>query len=106
MKFMDTKLFIEKAKKIHGDKYDYTKVEYINSKTHVIIICNKHKEFLQTPDNHLYNKCGCKKCGIIKRSNSNRGNKEEFIEDSNSINEFIATSIIYNQDHFIKHINF
>ena len=60
-----TKIFISKAKKIHGEKYDYSKVEYINAKTKIIIIFKIifkiHAEFSQTPSNHLssYN---CQKC--------------------------------------------
>ena len=41
--------FIQDAIKIHGDVYDYSKVEYINALTKVRIICLKHGEFLQTP---------------------------------------------------------
>lgn len=48
-----TEEFIEKAKKIHGDRYDYSKVMYINYKTEVMIICKIHGPFQQTPDNHL-----------------------------------------------------
>ena len=46
-------IFIEKAKKVHGDKYDYSKVNYINAKTKICIICPVHGEFLQEPNNHL-----------------------------------------------------
>lgn len=53
--------FIEKARRIHGDKYDYSKVEYINAHTKIRIICPIHGEFLQTPDNHLRGK-RCPKC--------------------------------------------
>jgi len=53
--------FIQKAKLIHGDKYDYSKVEYINNHTKVIIICPDHGEFEQQPANHL-NSNGCSKC--------------------------------------------
>ena len=45
--------FIEKAKLVHGDKYDYSKVDYINAKTPIIIICPEHGEFIKTPDKHL-----------------------------------------------------
>ena len=48
--------FIEKAKKVHGDKYDYSKVDYINAHTKVCIICPEHGEFWQTPNNHLQGK--------------------------------------------------
>jgi len=53
--------FVKKAKLIHKDKYDYSKTEYINSLTNIIIICPKHGEFLQLPNSHLMG-CGCKKC--------------------------------------------
>ena len=57
--------FIYKSKKIHGDVYDYSKVEYVNNKTKVCIICHKHKEFWQTPDKHL--QChGCPQCSSSK----------------------------------------
>lgn len=52
--------FIKQASKIHN-KYDYSKFIYINNKTSGIIICPKHGEFLQSPDNHLHGK-GCPKC--------------------------------------------
>ena len=58
---MNTKSFIEKAIKVHGNKYNYGKVEYINSETKVCIICPEHGEFWQTPHNHLNGK-GCCKC--------------------------------------------
>lgn len=54
--------FIEKARRIHGDKYDYSKVEYINAHTKIRIICPIHGEFLQTPNGHIYQKQGCPKC--------------------------------------------
>ena len=54
--------FIEEANKIHGEgTYDYSKVDYKNYKTEVIIICPKHGDFPQTPASHLKG-CGCRKC--------------------------------------------
>lgn len=53
--------FIRKSKNVHGLKYDYSKVEYVNSCTNVCIVCPKHGEFLQTPNHHLIG-CGCPKC--------------------------------------------
>ena len=61
-KKLTTDEFIEKAKKIHGDEYDYSMVNYINYRQKVTIICKKHGEFVQSPENHLYGK-GCPKCG-------------------------------------------
>lgn len=57
----DVSDFIISAKKIHGDKYDYNHVEYVNSKVGVTIICDKHGAFTQTPNNHLRG-AGCRLC--------------------------------------------
>lgn len=59
-------LFIQRAKEIHGDKYDYSKVNYINSYTKVCIICPIHGTFEQDPHTHLKG-CGCSKCGKEKQ---------------------------------------
>ena len=64
MRRLTTKIFVEKAVKIHGNsKFDYSKVNYIGSHTKVEIICNtnNHGSFLQTPTDHLHGN-GCKKC--------------------------------------------
>ena len=53
--------FIKKAREVHGDKYDYSKVVYVNALTPVVIICPKHGEFLQRPSHHTDGR-GCKKC--------------------------------------------
>ncbi len=50
---MTTSEFIQKAQAIHWNKYDYSKVEYVNNKTKVYIICHEHGEFLQVPSSHL-----------------------------------------------------
>lgn len=54
--------FITRSLQTHGDKYDYSKVNYVNAKTKVIIICKKHGEFLQRPDGHYAGKDGCIEC--------------------------------------------
>ena len=59
-KRLTTNNFIEKSVKLHGDKWDYSKVEYINTRNKVIIICKDHGEFLQTPNSHLSGSA-CKK---------------------------------------------
>ena len=51
-KKLTTADFVERAKKSHGDKYDYSKVDYINGTTKVTIICPKHGEFQQAPSLH------------------------------------------------------
>lgn len=55
------KQFIIDANKVHHNRYDYSLVKYINCKTKIIIICPKHKQFLQKPNSHLNNR-GCPRC--------------------------------------------
>jgi very-short-patch-repair endonuclease len=57
----NTEEFIKKSRVIHGVKYDYSKVKYVNCYTKVMIICPIHGEFEQTPNKHLRNH-GCWKC--------------------------------------------
>jgi len=59
---LTTQSFISKSKELHNNKYDYTKVDYKNMKTPVIIICPKHGEFLQVPMTHIGQISGCPKC--------------------------------------------
>jgi hypothetical protein len=78
--YMDTKLFIYKAKKIHRNKYDYSKVKYFNNRIKIKIICPEHNNFEQKPKDHLLGK-GCPKCvGIGKNTN-------DFILESDIIHE-------------------
>jgi hypothetical protein len=64
--------FIRKSKEVHGNLYDYKTTEYKNSKTKVSIVCRKHGEFFQCPNNHLTGygclRCGYEKCNNIKWS--------------------------------------
>ena len=76
--------FIKKASDIHGNLYDYSKVEYKKAIEKVIIICKKHGEFNQTPNGHLDGK-GCRKCSDKKASDRIRSNTEEFIEKAREI---------------------
>lgn len=54
--------FLKKAKEKHGDLYDYSQVNYINARTKVTIICKKHGEFKQIPDNHTSKGKHCRQC--------------------------------------------
>lgn len=60
--------FIEKAKKVHGNLYDYSKVEYTGAHRKVSIICNEHGSFEVTPANHWSNKVGCPNCAKKSKS--------------------------------------
>jgi very-short-patch-repair endonuclease len=77
---LDTLSFIEKAKNIHNDRYNYSKVNYVNANTLITIICKEHGEFNQIPDFHINRKCGCPKC-----SNNLKNDTSGFIEKANKI---------------------
>ena len=76
--------FIERSRKIHGDKYDYSKVRYVNNGTKVCIICPEHGEVYQTPHNHLIGH-GCPKCKNNKISMSETKTTEKYITDARMI---------------------
>jgi uncharacterized protein YbbK (DUF523 family) len=73
--------FIEKAAKVHNFKFDYSKVDYLGSKTKIIIICPEHGEFLTIPNNHL-NGNDCPECGVHSRSLKKTFTTKNFIEFS------------------------
>lgn len=58
-----TEYFINQAKEIHGEKYDYSKFLYEKSQSNSIIICKNHGDFKQLPHNHLLG-VGCPQCGF------------------------------------------
>jgi hypothetical protein len=70
MKKLTTEEFIKRAREVHGDKYDYSKVEYVNAHTKVCIVCSEHGEFWQVPYAHIDQRQGCPKC--VKRYEKSR----------------------------------
>lgn len=68
--------FIKKARKVHGDEYDYSQVDYINSKTKVRIICKTHGNFWQVPSDHTSHKNKCPSCSSTQKTN------KDFIRDA------------------------
>lgn len=88
LKKLTTSEFVSKSRTIHGDKYDYTNVLYINAHTPTSIICHKHGEFFQSPDNHLHGK-GCKKCAIEKQAFHLSHSTQTFIEIAQKIHNSI-----------------
>ncbi len=64
---LNTEEFIKKAREVHGDKYDYSKVEYVNNRIKVCIVCPIHGEFWQRPSHHIEGR-GCSKCGKERTS--------------------------------------
>lgn len=92
MKKLTTDEFIEKAIKIHGDFYDYSEVDYINTRTKVCIICPKHGRFWQTPNSHLSGKAECPIC-----QNHFKVTAQEFIKRAKKIhgNKYIYSNLNY-----------
>lgn len=83
-KRLTTEEFIDKAKKVHGDKYDYSKVEYKKSVEKVIIVCKNHGEFEQTPHVHLRGS-GCYQCSIEKQISLQTKTTKKFIQEAKVI---------------------
>lgn len=81
---LTTEEFIKKAREVHGDKYDYSKVEYVNNQTKVCIICKDHGEFWQAPYTHL-NGHGCPKCAYKGDRQRHIYSQEEIIEKIRSL---------------------
>lgn len=77
--------FIDKSHMIHGDKYVYSKVNYINAKTPVTIICPIHGEFEQSPDDHANGGSGCPVCAQENRIKLRKSNTLEFIKKAKRI---------------------
>lgn len=97
-KSVKTSFFIQKSVKKHGNKFDYSKVNYINSTTKVCIICPEHGEFMQTPSNHLYG-FGCNECAIESRAARRRNTTKNFIDRANLIHNNKYT---YNKSVYVK----
>ncbi len=93
---LTTDEFIKRAREVHGDRYDYSKVRYVDSKTKVCIICKDHGEFLQQPSNHLRG-IRCPWCGIeatrVKRTNS----VDEFLKSAKAIHgdKYDYSKVVY-----------
>ena len=96
MRKSNTKEFVIKSKLIHGNKYDYSKVEYSHNKVKVCITCPEHGEFWQRPHDHLSGN-GCPKC----KGNSIRKHKtktlDQFISQANRIhdNKYDYSNVVY-----------
>ena len=73
--------FVQQAKEIHGDKYDYSLVDYKNNKTKVKIICPIHGIFEQRPD-HFFQGCACPECSNLKLRNERLSSLENFINNA------------------------
>lgn len=97
MRKLTTKEFIEKARAVHGDKYDYSKAEYKNNKQHVCIICPEHGDFWKIPGDHLSKKQGCPKCGAKNGGDVQRKTVDEFILEAKAVHgdKYDYSKVVY-----------
>jgi len=88
--------FINKSNEVHSKKYNYSKVNYINSQTKVIITCKEHGDFEQMPNSHLQGR-GCEKCAIINSKEKQIFSVQEFINNAKEIhgNLYDYSNVIY-----------
>jgi len=86
-------LFIERAKLFHGEKYDYSQVDYVGSRGKVKIICPSHGVFFQRSDSHLSGS-GCNKCGRETTSLT----EEAFVKKARMVHgeRYDYSSLFYN----------
>lgn len=91
-----TKEFIQKAIKIHGSKYNYDNVVYVNNITSVIITCKKHGDFKQVARYHLQGS-GCPKCGIKSGALLRAKTTKQFITkaEKKHNNFYSYTKVVY-----------
>ena len=84
---LTTEEFVHRARLVHGDKYDYSKTIYVNSKTEVVITCKKHGDFKMLPYNHVRLGCDCQECAgtlrwskelLEKRGREKYGNRFDY----------------------------
>lgn len=90
MKKLSNEEIIKRAKIIHGNKYNYSLVNYINSRTNIDIICKKHGIFSQNPRHHIGKKSECPECRNEKLS-------KEFSLDTN---DFIKRAMVVHGDKY------
>ncbi|MGI4736114.1 MAG: hypothetical protein ACRYG7_13135 [Janthinobacterium lividum] len=77
--------FVEKARAVHGETYDYAGVVYINCKTKIVISCPQHGAFTQAPNDHISQKAGCPKCKANKVSARSKGTLETFLDRARAV---------------------
>jgi hypothetical protein len=92
--------FVETSLFLHGNKYDYSKVVYLNNKTKVEIICKRHGSFYQTPNDHI-GKHGCRTCS--EEDNFNYNMKDSLLdENKNKPIDLYIINLYSDNESFIK----
>jgi hypothetical protein len=92
--------FVETSIKLHGNKYNYSKVLYLNNKTKVEIVCKRHGSFYQTPNDHIGNH-GCRICSEEDKFNYNM--KDSLLdENKNKPIDLYIINLYSDDESFIK----
>lgn len=93
---LGTDTFIERAKKVHGDKFIYDKTVYLTQKNKLLITCKIHGDFSQSPNNHLYGK-GCPRCRYDANQKKHQMGLGNFMAFANNRfnNKFDYSGVVY-----------
>lgn len=97
MKKLTHTQFIEKAREVHGDVYDYFKTVYKTMRKKIVITCNEHGDFEMLPGSHLNQKQGCRECKRYSRLDGRRLTTNKFVEAANKVhnNKYTYLKTIY-----------
>ena len=95
-KRLSTQQFIEKAKVLHGEKFDYSVTEYVNATTKIKIVCREHGEQEILPQHHIHSKSyGCPMCGKQAINRQKQFTTEEFIAKVSHIENISFEKTVY-----------
>ena len=96
MRKLTNEEYIQKAREIHGNKFDYSKTTYISSREPIVVICPIHGEFQQLPKSHLIGS-GCPQCGNKLKSQQKKLTQEIFVTRCNEVhnNKYDYSKVIY-----------
>lgn len=104
-----SELVLNKAREVHGSKFEYDLSDYKTLQSKIRVICKKHGDFFPTAKNHLFLASGCPGCFADRRGNSTKGtkrpgiggrkpwNKERFVEEATKVhgNLYDYSQVIY-----------
>lgn len=93
--------FKKQAYKIHGDTYDYSRINYVRWNTKISIICPIHGVFEQTPNAHLSNK-GCTPCSLVLQGHSKTSFRKRCLKNNNGLGILYVIKCFNDKEEFIK----
>ena len=97
---LTTSGFVDRAVKVHGNKYDYSKVVYVNNRVKVTMILTSNGDFFQVPNSHLHGS-GCPECGLLKNTRNRSGTTKSFIDRAIKVhgNKYDYSKVLYTNAH-------